>query len=153
MGLSTSDAADVFQEVCLLLLNHLENLRDHSRLAAWIVVTTRHEVYRLYRKRGPKVVSELSDGELWMMDNLTDADQVSSMDEHVIALDRRLRLKLAIEGMPDRCRGLLTLLYLNDPAESYINIAEKLQIPTGSIGPVRTRCLKRLRKILENEDF
>src|SRR5947207_14976697 len=50
MGLSTDDGADVLQEVCLKLLHHLSDLRDRSLLSAWIVVTTRHEVYRLRQK-------------------------------------------------------------------------------------------------------
>jgi hypothetical protein len=34
----------------------------------------------------------------------------------------------------------------SDPPCSYAQISEKLQIPMGSIGPQRARCLERLRR-------
>jgi hypothetical protein len=36
-----------------------------------------------------------------------------------------------------------------DPAPSYQQVAASLQIPIGSIGPTRARCLSRLRRLAD----
>jgi len=51
MGMSSADADDVFQNVCLRLYQHLADLRDTRRLAAWLISTTRREVWHLRRHR------------------------------------------------------------------------------------------------------
>ena len=43
MGFSAADADDVFQNVFAILLRYLSDLRDYTRLAAWLVTTTRRE--------------------------------------------------------------------------------------------------------------
>lgn len=50
-GLSPADADDVFQEVCLLLLNHLESLRDTQRLSGWLLSVARREAWRVHKRR------------------------------------------------------------------------------------------------------
>ena len=49
----------------------------------------------------------------------------------------------------DRCRELLRALYEEDPRPAYEEIAERLGMRIGSIGPTRARCLSRLRETLE----
>src|SRR5512142_2980189 len=50
-GLPETDANDIFQNVSLLLLENLHGLRDHQRLGAWLIITTRRECWRLVHKR------------------------------------------------------------------------------------------------------
>ncbi len=52
-----------------------------------------------------------------------------------------------------RCRTLLTMLFLDEQEPSYDDIAANLEIPKGSIGPTRTRCLQQLREILAGLGF
>ena len=41
-------------------------------------------------------------------------------------------------------------LYMGEPERSsYAEVAERLGMPVGSIGPTRARCLKRLRQVLD----
>ena len=42
----------------------------------------------------------------------------------------------------------LRLLYFDPSIPSYADVAATLSMPIGSIGPLRARCLKKLRKIL-----
>ena len=44
--------------------------------------------------------------------------------------------------------SLLRLLCI-DPPVSYEDVAVALEIPKGSIGPTRQRCLERLRRIID----
>ena len=49
-GLPTADAEDVFQDVCVILFDHLCELRDITRLPGWLARTTRREVWRRFRR-------------------------------------------------------------------------------------------------------
>lgn len=56
-------------------------------------------------------------------------------------------LTQAFAALSEQERALLTLL-LADEAVSYIEIADRLDIPLGSIGPRRARALSRLRRFM-----
>ena len=54
--------------------------------------------------------------------------------------------------MDDRCRTLLTLLFTDDDERPvYDEVARRVGMPVGSIGPTRSRCLGQLRKAWWNE--
>jgi RNA polymerase sigma factor (sigma-70 family) len=59
----------------------------------------------------------------------------------------------AMGQLNERCRELLGLLYFADPPLSYAEIAQRLGMSEGSIGPARARCLIQLKKILEGLGF
>jgi DNA-directed RNA polymerase specialized sigma24 family protein len=67
------------------------------------------------------------------------------IDEEILMAERNGALRAAFAELPPTCRRLLAIL-TGDPPCSYAEISEKLQIPMGSIGPRRARCLERLRK-------
>jgi DNA-directed RNA polymerase specialized sigma24 family protein len=48
-----------------------------------------------------------------------------------------------------RCRTLL-LAALEDPPVPYQQLAERLGLAVGSIGPARGRCLEQLRRVIED---
>lgn len=151
MGLSPADAEDTFQDVCVLLLNHLESLRDTTRVGGWLASTTRREIWRVQKRRGAtRLASELSeDG--WEMEKATGLHGQSSRDpaEEILALEEQQAVRQALFCLPDRCRRLLTLLYSTEPTPSYEEISVQMDFPVGSIGPNRARCLKNLRKLLD----
>ena len=39
-GFTSADAADVFQAVCLKLIEHLHELKDETKVSAWLITTT-----------------------------------------------------------------------------------------------------------------
>lgn len=65
----------------------------------------------------------------------------------VVAQERRRRLVAAIARLPERCRRLIRMLTTVPPA-SYVEISAALDMPVGSIGPTRARCLAQIRKRL-----
>jgi DNA-directed RNA polymerase specialized sigma24 family protein len=67
------------------------------------------------------------------------------IDEEILMAERNAALRAAFAELPTRCRQLLSML-LSDPPHSYADIHAKLDIPVGSIGPQRARCLDRLRR-------
>jgi DNA-directed RNA polymerase specialized sigma24 family protein len=73
-------------------------------------------------------------------------DQRSALDVTLLVDERDASLWRVFEELPDRCRRLLRVL-LADPAPSYAEVADALDMPIGSIGPTRQRCLASLRML------
>jgi DNA-directed RNA polymerase specialized sigma24 family protein len=64
-----------------------------------------------------------------------------------LARERAAALRAAVARLPDRCARMVTEL-LEDPGTDYATLAATLNIPRGSIGPTRSRCLECLRRRL-----
>jgi DNA-directed RNA polymerase specialized sigma24 family protein len=69
--------------------------------------------------------------------------------EQVARWEQQHLVRVGLERLGGRCEALLTALYLEPGRMSYEVISRQLQIPVGSIGPTRTRCLKKLLELLE----
>jgi DNA-directed RNA polymerase specialized sigma24 family protein len=69
------------------------------------------------------------------------------------ALDRLQQLNLlraGLDRLDARCRDLLLLLFGDDDERpAYDEVARRLALPIGSIGPTRSRCLAKLRQLVE----
>ena len=136
--LSHEDAQDVTQVVWLRLLESLGLLRDPSRVGGWLVTTTRHECLRVIRLRRRRV----SAGE----EPLSTLVDPAALPEEVVTENDHQRAVFAIvRTLGRRCRQLLELLAFK---LSYHDIAELMNMPVGSIGPTRMRCLDQLRELL-----
>jgi RNA polymerase sigma factor (sigma-70 family) len=146
-GLPPQDAADIFQAVCLDLFNEMARLRDAEALQAWIVRVTSHKCYHWKRQNVP-ANSELDE---LGMDGLS-ADSPAAT-EMMADLEREQLVRESIEMLPPRCREMITLLFFEHPPQPYNEVAEKLGLARGSIGFIRGRCLKRLKRILQDKGF
>lgn len=149
MGFPPSDAADVFQTVCLLLLENLAFLRRRDRLGAWLVITTRRECWRLARDRQV----DSPDPESATADLEQDSSRLATLEEELVQIERHSVLNAALDSMEPRCRQLLRLLFWTEPRPSYDEIVKLMSLPEGSIGPTRARCLEKLTRILQRNGF
>ncbi len=70
-----------------------------------------------------------------------------SAEDQVLAERRRGAVRAAVATLPGRCPELLTAL-ADAPGLTYRELAVRLGIPRGSIGPTRSRCLACLRTLL-----
>jgi len=68
-------------------------------------------------------------------------------------VEREQTVREAITGLPPRCREMIELLFFEHPPMPYNDVARRLKLATGSIGFIRGRCLKRLKKLLEQKGF
>ncbi len=139
-GLSESQAADVFQDVCLILLNKLEQVRDEKRLAAWLGTVTRRECWKAMQRRDAAGQDD-PDPVLTKRPSTT-----SDPDAMVEEWEAWVAVRAALACLDERCRHLLQRLYYSAPTPRYVEIAEELDIPVGSVGPTRARCLKKLQR-------
>ncbi|BEP15059.1 sigma-70 family RNA polymerase sigma factor [Acidothermaceae bacterium B102] len=138
--LGADDAADVSQTTWLRLVEHLGRLREPERLSAWLVTTAKRECLRVIRSRSRERTLDLAGIAR------TQADEPPP-DAHVMALERSATLMAAVGRLGDACQRLLRVL-MASPPPSYEMVSEALEMPVGSIGPTRARCLGQLRKHL-----
>jgi RNA polymerase sigma factor (sigma-70 family) len=139
-GLSRADADDVGQTVWLLLVTHLDTVRDPAALGGWIATTTGRECGRI--RRAARVSQAARRG--------LDADDIPEpraepTESRLLAAERNAALRQAFACLPPSGQQLLAML-LEDPPVPYAQISARLGIPTGSIGPTRRRCLQKLRR-------
>lgn len=136
-GLDRERASDVIQTVWLNLLHGVDALREPGAVGAWLVTVARREAIRVDRrsKRSVLVDDERMD---------LHPAQVDDVDRQAIIDHDSVLIRRAVRHLGERCQELLTLLYSSDEL-SYHEIAQLLEMPIGSIGPTRARCLDRLR--------
>lgn len=141
---SSADAADIFQGVCLKLIEHLHELKDESKVSAWIITTTTRQCihHRVQRMRESTADDE-------------DAEEPAAPDVNVetvqIQAQEQQTVRDAVAQLPDRCRQLLELLYFSTKDPSYEEIGRAMSMPVPSIGPTRARCLEKLRTVLRRK--
>jgi RNA polymerase sigma factor (sigma-70 family) len=141
-GLSEADAADVAQTAWLRLVENLDRVRDAQRVGAWLATTARHEALRILRVAGRQLPVG-DDAEL----EPSDPVQVTP-ESLALASEQHSILWQAFAALPPSCLRLLRVL-MADPPPSYQEAAAALDIPIGSIGPTRRRCLERLRRLAD----
>lgn len=141
--LPEADAQDVFQTTWLRFVEHLGRLREPRAIGGWLATTARHESLRLLRHadRVRPTTDDRLDG--------PDGD-ARDLDAGVLRGEEEARLWRAFLGLDQRCQTLLRVL-MADPPPSYEEVSAALDLPVGSIGPTRGRCLARLRELLRSD--
>jgi len=143
-GFSQEEASDVFQEVCLELLLELPGLREPKALPHWLARVASHKCFNLKRRRERLVAAESAQAETAGLEEGTHMN-----DEVAREAEREQMLRDALTGLSPRCRDLIGMLFFENPARPYREIADTLGLATGSIGFIRGRCLEQLRRRLE----
>jgi RNA polymerase sigma factor (sigma-70 family) len=137
--LGGADAEDVGQIVWLQLVDHLDQLRDPDALPGWLATTTRHECGRILRAADRPTGNQFLDAE-----DIPDADKATA-EQELLTAERHAALREAFTRLPPGCQRVLALL-IADPPMTYAEISARLGISVGSIGPIRGRCLDKLRR-------
>ena len=138
-GLPEPDLLDVGQSVWLALLEHLDTIREGQALAGWIATTTRRECLQVVARKGARQRLELV-GEF----DVPVGDPAEDVTDLVVTEERYAALREAFRTLSPQHQQLLLLL-LQDPPLAYVEIGRRLGIAVGSIGPIRRRCIDRLR--------
>nr|WP_062339783.1 sigma-70 family RNA polymerase sigma factor [Herbidospora sakaeratensis] len=143
-GLGDDDRRDVVQEAWLRLAERLDRIEQPDKVGGWLATTARREALRLAKAAGR--VTPAGDGFLADVRSPDRTPEQVLLDAEQAALDaaRATRLLAAFDQLGQRCRDLLRILSATPPP-SYLEIAATLDMPVGSIGPTRARCLKSLR--------
>ena len=142
--LSPQDVDDAVQATWVKLYEHLDGLRDTSAVAGWLSTTVRRESLRLLQQHVREHLTDCPEP--------TDGLQGDCPETRMLASERRHVLTRALATLPERQRRLMTLL-VTDEAASYEQIGATLDMPVGSIGPIRARGLARLERHAELREF
>jgi RNA polymerase sigma factor (sigma-70 family) len=136
LRLGPADVDDVVQQTWLAAVTHIHTLRQPEAIGAWLIVTARREALRTIR-RGVREVAT---------DDLPEQAQEASPPpgSDLIDEERRVAVHAAVRRLDGRKRLVVDAL-LRTPEVSYVDLAQRLEMPIGSIGPTRERALDRLR--------
>ncbi|MGW5615991.1 RNA polymerase sigma factor [Streptomyces sp. NPDC003877] len=146
--LSDADAHEVYQTAWFRFAQHLGRIREPDKAGAWLASTARHECLKVIRSAqrltltdDPRLLDRVSEDGT-PEQSLLDSEEAAAQSERV------RRLWQEFEELGERCRQLLRVL-MATPPPSYQDVSAALGIAVGSIGPLRQRCLRRLRARLE----
>ena len=134
--LSEHDAEDVFQDVFMRAYQNLDRLRDDAAIRPWLAQMTRRlciDRLRAGAREAP------ADQEL----------EPAEIDETLATLDEALAVHEALAATPGHCREMLDRFFCRD--ESYRMIGQALGLPAGTIASRISRCLARMRELLEGK--
>ncbi|XVQ09024.1 RNA polymerase sigma factor [Spirillospora sp. CA-255316] len=136
-GLGSADAGDVVQTTWLRLVERIDRIEEPAAIGRWLVVTARRESLRTARRA-------TAHGDL-VAEPALPSPAHTTPEELTLARERLGQVAVALEALPRRCQVLLRLFAV---APSYAELAAALEMPVGSIGPTRARCLDSLARKL-----
>ena len=142
-GLAAADAEDVVQTAWERLLYHLADIRVPQALIGWLVVTTKHEAWRI-RSSGRR--QRPADQE-WLT---AIPDDAAGTEEQILLDEQQRALWRAVGRLSAQCQELLRIVAFI-PRPDYQSVSAALGMPVGSIGPTRGRCLDKVRALLADE--
>jgi RNA polymerase sigma factor (sigma-70 family) len=144
-GFSRDEAAEIFQAVCVGVLQELSQLREPRALAAWLIKMTSHKCFRWREQRNRYIDTELRE---------TLPDEFPKMPEELFReIEREQILREALAALSPECKLLIELLFFENPPVPYEELSKTLGLAKGSIGATRMRCLEKLRRGLEKKGF
>ena len=142
-GLDSALAEDVVQHTWLMLVRQHQSISEPRAVAGWLLTTARREAWRVarqHRRTDPADATDLD----WRLPARESAEDAATRRHDTAELWR------AVTQLTERCQQLLRVIAF-DERPDYARIARDLQIPVGSIGPTRSRCLAKLRTLLGGE--
>ncbi len=142
-GLSAADIGELQQTTWLRLVENLHRIEQPERVGGWLATTASRQSLQLLKR-----ASRYTVGADQMLANLPD-DHTFEVDALPAGEERKALLR-GWNRLKPRCQELLTLL-ISDDAVGYKELSQLLDMPIGSIGPTRARCLEHLRRLIAEE--
>ena len=139
-------AEDVIQATWLALVRRRDSIEDAVAVGGWLTTTARREAWRVSTTISKAMPVE--DEEIAFR-----LPKQRSAETEAVESDEAERLWQTVDSLPERCRRLLRIVAFENRPD-YTVVAETLDMPVGSIGPTRGRCLAKLRvALLQNAEI
>ncbi|WP_221177410.1 RNA polymerase sigma factor [Nocardioides marmoriginsengisoli] len=142
-GLDRATAEDVVQNTWLTLVDNAEAISSPLAVSGWLCTTARREAWKV-SKRVRREVATDGDVLSWAL------PAVDGPEDGIVLADDQVVLRRCLSRISERCQSLLRMLAAG-PRPEYAEVSEALDMPVGSIGPTRARCLDKLRGELISE--
>jgi RNA polymerase sigma factor (sigma-70 family) len=133
-------AEDVIQATWLGFVRLHATIADPQAVASWLITSARRGAAahaRTARRAAPVEDETLAA----VLPDEMSAEGVALLD------DEAARLWGAVASVDERCRRLLRVIAFMDRPD-YQSLSQELDMPVGSIGPTRARCLAKVRTAL-----
>jgi RNA polymerase sigma factor (sigma-70 family) len=130
------DAEDVFQDVFMKTYEQLNKLRDDSSIRPWLAQLTRRACIDRLRAGKHEFAAEEIEPE--------------GVDDQLAVLDAALAVRACLAELSGDCREILDRFFARD--ESYQSISLALGLPAGTIASRISRCLEKLKLVMEDSE-
>jgi len=136
-GLDRASAEDIVQNTWLALVDNAAKIENPMAVAGWLCTTARRDAWRVSKKIRREIATD--------DDVLGSAlPSVDGPEDDLVLADDKARLRRCLSRVSDRCQALLRMLAAG-PRPDYAEVSDAMDMPVGSIGPTRARCLEKLR--------
>lgn len=139
-GLDRQTSEDIVQTTWLGFVRLHHSIEDPRAVAAWLITSARRGAAQ--HARAPHRTEPVEDEALAA--RLPDAESAETIAQ---LGDEAALLWRAVATLDERCRRLVRVVAFEDRPD-YASLSHDLQMPVGSIGPTRARCLSKLRTAL-----
>jgi RNA polymerase sigma factor (sigma-70 family) len=143
--LSRDESFDIFGRVSLQMVNSIESLKSPEKIMSFVATITRRQIYNFYQSL--RIVEYFDDDAIALL-----PDQSHDGPDKIYETARRRKILLeAMKGLSERDFRLIKMLFFDPEEPSYKEIAARLKMPVASIGPVRSKVLAKLYRILSKK--
>jgi RNA polymerase sigma-70 factor (ECF subfamily) len=132
---SSADAADLTQQTAVIFATKWADIRDPSRVKAWLYSTIHREFLKLHRSRAR---AGMLDEKSYEAATATGPDQERAHDGSAAMQ--------ALQSLDEPHRSVLALHYVEDL--SYREISEALDVPIGTVMSRLSRAKDAIRRLL-----
>ena len=143
MRLSAEDRDELLQKTAIRVLERIGSLRAPGSFSSWVFGIALRFAYDAHRAARRRLTVERMSHE-----STPPADLEQEVFSSLERVEQIAQLQDAWAELSPQCRTLLESLYFHESSPSYKEIADRLSIPIGSIGPTRGRCLKKLLDVI-----
>lgn len=131
----------------MTLFEKLDEIEQPEKVRSWLVTTAKFKTWGTVRGEKHFYSPETEEEMEFEMASLQDKSPLA--EDVLIELEQQHLIRTALKELEERCQKILSMLYLSEPAASYSQVAAVINVGETSISPLRSRCLKKLGKILE----
>jgi RNA polymerase sigma factor (sigma-70 family) len=142
-GLDRESASDTVQETWIAFLENIQSIRSPEAIAGWLITVTRRRalVTRMAQRRVNLVQPH---------DLTREPDPAPGLDTDLVNGEQYRCLWDNLQKLSPTCQELLRILAFTGHT-GHRAVHDVLDMPRGSIGPTRGRCLNKLRALLRND--
>ena len=142
-GHDRQSAEDVVATTWLGFVRLHHTIQDPRAVASWLITSARRGAAEHARKA--RRASPVEDEKLAAV--LPDEESAEAL---AVLDDDAARLWRAVSSVDERCRKLLRVIAFMERPD-YQSLSQELDMPVGSIGPTRARCLAKVKTALMDE--
>ena len=147
-GNHQSDTSDILQETFIKVFLNLHRYNPEYPFGQWLHAIARNTFIDFTRKRKDNVLS--IDSQNWSSPHLNPPANTANPEEKMMQRQTGKELDRILDGMPPRYKQMITMRFIQE--YSYEEIAEKLDMPLGTVKTQIHRAREKFYQLISNND-